>query len=128
MKPFDLQAALAGAPVVTKTGIKVLAIAHLPQASLSFMRVYAVLEGLHGNNVQSYDESGHVGSGHFDLFMAPKRKTLYINIWKSPSFHYSTYETLEAAKTAVSTRSANKTPSHYERLNPEPIEIIVEED
>jgi hypothetical protein len=80
LKPFNLSKALAGVPVVTKGGHRVLNIAHLPQA-ISYSRVQAVLEGVVGNNVQSYDETGHAGSGLYDLFMATKEKTVWINLY-----------------------------------------------
>lgn len=127
MKPFDLEAALKGAPVVTKRGQKVINIAYLPLA-VFYGRVVAVLDGISGNNVLSYDESGHVGSGLYDLFMETKTRTYYVNLWDSPSFHYTKYDSLEAAKQdtrglAPDRRSSQK----HKKLNPEPIEITVEE-
>lgn len=123
MKAFDLQKALAGAPVVTKRGIRVLRVAHLPEA-VGYTRVIAVLEGVSGNNVQAYNEEGHVGSGTFDLFMAPVEKTLWFNLYDSPSFHYTKHDSEQEANQAQGTTYTGK---RFNKINSAPIPVVVEE-
>jgi hypothetical protein len=78
MKPFDLDKALAGEPVVTRAGEKVEKIVHNPDAK-EFFRVAFWVDGI----VWGCDESGYVNSGKHghDLFMAPKEIVKWINIY-----------------------------------------------
>lgn len=76
MKPFDLEAALNGAPVVTRNG--------RPATNLvkfdceSDYVIYGIVE----NKVQSWALDGRYNvselSMYFDLFMAPVRKTGWV--------------------------------------------------
>ena len=69
MKPFDLQAALRGEPVVTVRGRKVLRLAYLPEAD-SHCKVVAVIEGLPGVWVFSVDGVHSKSGRKLDLRMA----------------------------------------------------------
>lgn len=79
LKKFDLQAALAGAPVVTRDGMKILQIAHFKEASEED-RVICLGED---RSIFTTTEKGLQLSGcksEKDLFMAPKIKTMYTEI------------------------------------------------
>lgn len=85
MKPFDLQKAIAGDPVVTRDGRNVIDIHHFKHDT-SNLCLCAHIEGepspdwFHANgrdNLSDEDPS--------DLFMAPKKTTLYVNIWRNSS-------------------------------------------
>lgn len=84
MKPFNLEQALSGKPVVRRDGVKIVQLVHMPTASTMYMRIIAVDE----NGYQKfYDESGTpVGSMESDrqlqLLMAPETVTVWMNIYK----------------------------------------------
>lgn len=83
MKPFDLQAALAGKPVVTRGGKQVLAIHKMPHATK--FNVVVTIEGrdypLCTNENGRYLVTDSVEHQH-DLFMVPEVR--YVNVWHSP--------------------------------------------
>jgi hypothetical protein len=83
MKPFNLEKALAGYPLVTRSGLKVDQIAYFPNATLS--KIIALIDGiLYPYNIDGtkipdlFDD--HLGS--YDLLMPLKTKKLYIGIKK----------------------------------------------
>lgn len=80
MKPFNLQEALAGKPVVTRDGRKVLQIAHFPKANDP---IRAQIEG--SGHVTSFTEKGtfySVNQSDSDLFMESTKYTRYINLFR----------------------------------------------
>lgn len=80
LKPFDLTAALAGAPVQTRDGRKVERIVHVDFACPG-SRVVAKIEGVAGS--EGYTEKGVYIDGEeweYDLFMAPTIRTVYMNL------------------------------------------------
>ena len=86
MKPFNLERALAGDPVVTRDGCKVLEIRVFEHPSVEWC-VFALVEG---HDICCYNREGliyspmvNVSSGGLDLLMAPKEKTLWINLYRS---------------------------------------------
>lgn len=82
MKPFDLEAAKRGEPIVTRDGRKAKFVAHVPECD-SLSRVYAFVEG--DKAVNAYNEAGeYIPSGRAlcDLFMAPRKRTVYVNIYR----------------------------------------------
>lgn len=81
MKPFDLEKALAGAPVVTEDGDKVLQIAHLSAAPESH-RVVALIETQVGTVIRCFSEDGHTTPSQASLKMASIKKTVYMNIYR----------------------------------------------
>ena len=96
-KPFNLQAALDGAPVMTVNGDKVIRIVHFPEANTSTW-VIAVLEN--GKMINCY-ENGQYFNGmttEHDLVMAPTTKTGWVNVFIGEfntyfaSRVYTTYE------------------------------------
>lgn len=85
LKPFDLEAAKRGEPIITRDGEKVYFIAHVPELSESY-RVVTRIEG--EASPYCVSESGRYFSREtetpFDLFMAPRKRTMYVNIYEFP--------------------------------------------
>lgn len=84
MKPFDLQSAKAGAPIVTRDGREAKFVAHVPEANEGEKIVVLI-----GKSILMYSENGNylVDCGsNCDLFMKPQKRTVYVNIVK----HYVT--------------------------------------
>lgn len=87
LKPFDLTAALAGAPVVTRDGRKVLQIAHFP--SVKYYQLFVLAEAEF--SVNALTENGEIREGHqhsLDLFMAPVKRTVWVNMYRSNQAFY----------------------------------------
>lgn len=77
MKPFNLADALAGKPVMTRDGMKVIRLIELPEAKPK-SRLVAVLED---GETATFNEGGRYYSmrdSSLDLFMAPTKKEGYI--------------------------------------------------
>ena len=82
MKPFDLEAAKAGAPLVTRDGQPAKFIAHVAEAHPS-QRLLVLIDGA----VHAKFESGkHASSQNnvfkSDLFMAPVKRTVWANLYE----------------------------------------------
>ena len=97
MKPFDLEKALAGEPVVTGAGEPVTDL-HYFSTAVSKYKVYATVEG----RVHSYTETGSYNPDialgcSYDLFMAAKKRVWLVNIYKDRSCS-SVYESEDDAK------------------------------
>jgi hypothetical protein len=80
MKPFNLQEALAGKPVVTRDGRKVSRIIHMPEVADPYNKVLAISDARY----MTYSESGEFslcnpGSVN-DLFMVSEKKEGWIAI------------------------------------------------
>ena len=82
MKPFNLEAAKAGAPMVTRNGRPAKFIAHVAEAHPS-QRLLVLIDG----GVYTKFESGkyaaspaHVSDN--DLFMAPVKRTVWVNLYE----------------------------------------------
>lgn len=81
MKPFNLEQALAGKPVVTLEGTKIIHIHHMPMVG-GWAKVVAVDEN---GIVRLYDEQGAaipMADRSLGLFMAPETVTVWLNIYK----------------------------------------------
>jgi hypothetical protein len=81
MKTFDLTKALAGEPVVTRDGEKVTEIYYF-QTSNEGRKLVSVI----GGKTYSHFEDGTISKFNevnYDLFMAPKVKTFYVNVYKN---------------------------------------------
>lgn len=79
MKPFELELALAGDPVVTRQGKKIIEIHYFKNR-----RERPVLYLVEPNNQYLFGATKEGKNGHHedhDLFMAPKTKKYYINIF-----------------------------------------------
>ena len=78
MKPFDLEAAKAGAPIVTRDGRPAKFIAHAAEAHPS-QRLLVLIDG----GVHLKFESGRYSNSpahvsHNELFMAPVKRTVWV--------------------------------------------------
>lgn len=80
MKPFDLEAAKRGDPIMTRDGRPVKFIAHVPYAREGD-RVVMLFEDV----VLWLGKSGHFYLSkephHYDLFMAPRKRTVWVNVY-----------------------------------------------
>ena len=81
MKPFDLEAAKAGAPIVTRDGRPAKFIAHVAEAQPS-QRLLVLIDG----GVYAKFESGKYAASpahvfNNDLFMAPVKRTVWVNLY-----------------------------------------------
>lgn len=84
MKPFDLEAAKRGEPLVTRDGREAKFIAHVPELGEN-NRVVVLIEGR--DAVVSLNENGcFSGSGLYtvDLFMAPVKQKVCTIVYKNP--------------------------------------------
>lgn len=81
MKPFDLEAAKAGAPIVTRDGRPAKFIAHVGEAQPS-QRLVVLIDGGVYTKFESGKYAGspaHVSAN--DLFMAPVKRTVWVNVY-----------------------------------------------
>ena len=81
MKPFDLEAAKAGAPLVTRDGRPAKFIAHVGEAHPR-QRLVVLIDGIVLTKFESgkYASSpAHVSDN--DLFMAPVKRTVWANVY-----------------------------------------------
>jgi len=93
MKPFDLEKAKSGHPLITRDGRKAKFIAHVPECD-DLYRVLVYVEG--AKQVWNFTESGTVirSSGQpQDLFIAVEKKTGWVNIYP-PAVYSSEYRTM----------------------------------
>jgi hypothetical protein len=80
MKPFDLEAAKAGAPIMCRDGTPAKLIAHVPEAKPGYRVV--VLVGSDIVTVQ-FENGRHWADveSNADIFMAPKKRTVWLNLY-----------------------------------------------
>lgn len=102
MKPFNLEAAKAGAKLVTRDGREVEFFAHFPTVPSSDENIRFAVNG----RIFSCDEGGFYcgpfDESNYDLFMAPVTRTVYVNLY--PKEYGTTgawHETEEKARAAV---------------------------
>jgi hypothetical protein len=79
MKPFDLEQALSGKPVVTRRGVEATQL-HLFNI-VGIYKLFAVVEG----EIIQCTIQGEFREDHetgWDLFMASESKFLWINLWQ----------------------------------------------
>lgn len=106
MKPFDLEAAKRGEPLVTRDGRKATFVAHTPQCAVA-CRVWVHVEG--EASLLGFYENGLMSPRRedgWDLFMAPKTRTLYVNLYCS-DFGYSTGSVFDSAEKSEMQRVLN---------------------
>lgn len=80
MKPFNLQEALAGKPVVTRDGRKISRVVHFPEASPGWRVVVLAGTGVFGTT-ESGSYCVDVESNSHDLFMASEKKEGWVNVY-----------------------------------------------
>jgi len=102
-KPFNLQAALDGAPVMTVNGLKVVRIVHFPSATKN-SRVVALLE--HGQVCTYHEHGNHCANitSDIDLVMVTTTKTGWVNVYKDGNNNYnsgSIYASYEEVSCAI---------------------------
>lgn len=107
MKPFDLEKALAGDPVVTRDGREVTQI-HLFDTTAKH-RLFGVLFG----EVEAFSIDGRYwdnGDSEADLFMAPKKRTVWVNLYahRPNAFYYNTQEDADVDLVSELPRIGNK--------------------
>lgn len=118
MKPFDLEAALRGDPVVTRDGRPVTQVTEFE--GLGEFCVAAVMNG----SLAIFKRDGHYcfrGDSLYDLFMAPKKVTLWVNVYRD-LHHLSDYS---AASTLYKTKNAADDCAQSDRVACVPIEFEV---
>lgn len=87
LKPFDLEAALNGAGVVTRSGKQVSELVYLKTIRNSNYKVLASIDG----ELETYSDKGAYHgdiSSEFDLFMKPQQVTKWVNIYKNSSGYH----------------------------------------
>jgi len=109
MQPFNLQAALAGAPVVDGYGEKVTGIVQVPKGN-----PYQLVGVKDNGTIGTYTIEGVYNPGdpssRANLFMATEKRTGYVNIWKNndifgvvyANVHYSKEQADAERKTSCS--------------------------
>lgn len=100
MKPFDLNAAKAGAPIVTRDGTPAKYIAHVPEARQSSQVLCLVRD-----TVFAYAPNGDYdslrGESMLDLYMASTKRTVWVNLYRSGEAYF--YDNKVAADNYAST-------------------------
>ena len=104
MKPFNLQEALAGKPVVTRDGRKVEQLFYLDKAENEF-KLRAVVDG----SITAYTDNGCFYSEvitESDLFMAPEKREYWAGVCEKEGYiyykiGYSEDEVRKAAQAAM---------------------------
>ena len=101
-KPFNLQAALDGAPVMTTNGLKVVRIVHFPSA-MKNSRVVALLE--HGQVCTYHEHGNHCANvtSDIDLVMVTTTKVGWVNVYKDTLGKYFTSEVYASYEEAFDT-------------------------
>lgn len=111
-KPFDLEAAKAGAPVMTRDGRPVRILAFDVEGAI--YPVVAAVKTLDGKReaIQMYTESGEysyvVAKHDYDLVMAPVKHRAWVNVHKIGSQYDLTSNLLQRNRPY----SRGKTPTH----------------
>lgn len=121
MKPFDLEAAKRGDPLICRDGVVVTFVAHVPHHVDTDSRFLV----LRGGYVIYFSEDGKYwddgDESNYDLFMAPKKKTIWVNFYnetKSGLFYESELKADEAAAA---------TAAYYKRIGNKAIPVEIEE-
>lgn len=101
MKKFNLEAAKAGAPVVTRDGRQARIICF--DRKETKYAIIALIEAAHssGEFIESFTSDGHYGHSsfdHLDLFMKPTKKEGWVVIYPNGKVGVSIHETREDAE------------------------------
>ena len=98
MKPFDLEAAKRGEPIQTRGGKPAKFIAHVPEATQPQQVVVLI-----GNSVRARYPNGTFhkwAEDDDDLFMASRKRTVWVNLYPNENrlcYYYDTEEEAEEA-------------------------------
>lgn len=86
MKPFNLEKALAGDPVVTRKGYKVTSLKHYPEADQDGFCISAIIHTQDEVEVETFKINGtfyfRTSENEYDLFMGESEK--WVNIYYNP--------------------------------------------
>ena len=86
MKPFNLEKALAGDPVVTRKGYKVTSLKHYPEADQDGFCISAIIHTQDEVEVETFKINGsfnfRTSENGYDLFMGESEK--WVNIYYNP--------------------------------------------
>lgn len=89
MKPFDLDAAARGEPIITRNGQKLIFIGWDPRNPNEGRRLILRVDG-NPMAIFAY-ENGRSNDSALDAFMAPKKRTVWLNVYPDgKAFHYET--------------------------------------
>lgn len=115
MKPFDLEAAKRGEPIITRDGRPVKFIAHVPEARAAHR---VVIVDVAAGYIGIRHENGMWGESprKDDLFMAPRKRTVWVNLYKG---HNAVWHNSEESADVI----AEDGISHRIGLRAYPIEI-----
>jgi hypothetical protein len=97
LKPFDLEKALAGEPVVTREGEKV-KIVYVSKKDKTYQVLGIIFDKITDEEDTYWftKEGKDLDGGEYDLFMAPKTKKLWIAIHKTNGDNDGIYTTSNA--------------------------------
>lgn len=99
MKPFDLQKAMAGDPLVTRDGRAARFIVYVPELDKNCRVIVRVNDD---PRVKDFSEEGRYwgesAPSPLDLFMAPKKRTVWLNFWKDNGLKCTVFESEDGAK------------------------------
>jgi len=84
LKPFDLEKALAGEPVVTRSGIKVIEVSCF-KADIPFPLRFLLEDETNYTARRDGRTYGDYEDSPLDLFMAPTTKTMWYCVYKDPN-------------------------------------------
>jgi hypothetical protein len=108
MKPFDLEAAKRGEPIVTRDGRPAKFIAHVPEANACY-QVVALFSGL----ISTHAVSGRVypekHPNDADLFMAPRKRTVWVNVYPPEARKFGGPTKLRQLRITMQAMSASAT-------------------
>ncbi|WP_261541708.1 hypothetical protein [Burkholderia multivorans] len=97
MKPFDLEAAKRGAALVTRDG-RAVSEFHVFETEESDKPCVAVVDGRPFWTTRSGKYGGDYEESEKDLFMAPQKRTVYVNFY--PDEEASYYPAADLARSA----------------------------
>jgi hypothetical protein len=114
MKPFDLEAAKRGEPIVCRNGTPAKFIAHVPEANDGRRLIVLI-----SNFIFTHFENGreYPSDTDRDLFMAPKKRTVWVNLYENGLANF--HGTEEYAD-----QSASK---HHDRIGKRAYPVEIEE-
>lgn len=83
MKPFNLQEALEGKPIVTRDGRKIIECHYFKYINKSLFPIYAIFEGESSTRTFTINGECNYGSeSSHDLFMYEEPRTYFVNVYK----------------------------------------------
>ena len=108
MKPFNLQDAIAGKPIVTREGKPVEFIAYVPKTDSDYKVIVLINKQIYSYTTTVKPTNSQVTISPIYLIMAPQNKHYWVNLYAY--FHMSTWynSQKEADQEAACDRLGNK--------------------